>query len=145
MEVANDFLSVVQGEYADTNPYHNATHAADVAQSFSHLIVAAGLSNYSDPLMRFAALVSAIVHDVRHPGVTNQFLIDAADPVAVRYNDRSPLEQMHCATAFEIMRVPEYNVAANVPAALKGVFRRAVLDMVMMTDNGEHHNLLARV
>lgn len=31
-------------------------------------------------------------------GVNNQFLVETTHEVAVKYNDRSPLENMHCAT-----------------------------------------------
>lgn len=37
-----------------------------------------------------------IVGDVS--GVNNQFLVETTHEVAVKYNDRSPLENMHCAT-----------------------------------------------
>ena len=32
------------------------------------------------------------------PGVNNQFLVETTHEVAVKYNDRSPLENLHCAT-----------------------------------------------
>jgi len=34
-----------------------------------------------------AALISAIVHDLDHPGKTNSFLINASADVSVLYND----------------------------------------------------------
>jgi hypothetical protein len=30
-------------------------------------------------------------------GVNNQFLVETTHEVAVKYNDRSPLENLHCA------------------------------------------------
>jgi hypothetical protein len=33
-----------------------------------------------------AFLISAIIHDFKHPGVTNGFMINTKDDIAVRYN-----------------------------------------------------------
>ena len=47
---------------------------------------------------------SASCHDVGHPGLNNAFLTQSGHPLAITYNDESPLEQMHAATTFLIMR-----------------------------------------
>lgn len=58
----------------------------------------------------FAALVAAAIHDVDHPGRSNQFLIETSDHLAVLYNDNSVLENHHLAVAFKAMMVGEqYN------------------------------------
>lgn len=56
---------------------------------------------------QMSLLISAICHDVGHPGVNNPFLIDTSHDLAVRYNDRSPLEMMHCSRLFSIARDDE--------------------------------------
>ena len=53
----------------------------------------------------FAALVGAAVHDVDHPGRSNQFLIETNNPLAVLYNDNSVLENHHLAVAFQTLAV----------------------------------------
>ena len=53
----------------------------------------------------FAALVAAAVHDVDHPGRSNQFLIETSDELALLYNDNSVLENHHLAVAFKTMAV----------------------------------------
>ena len=61
--------------------------------------------NVFSNLEMFAALVAAAVHDVDHPGVTNQFLIETGDDLALLYNDNSVLENHHLAVAFKTMAV----------------------------------------
>ena len=58
----------------------------------------------------FAALVAAAVHDVDHPGRSNQFLIETSDNLALLYNDNSVLENHHLAVAFKTMAVGIHTV-----------------------------------
>lgn len=43
-----------------------------------------------------------------------RYQINARTELAVRYNDISPLENHHCAVAFQILSLPECNIFANV-------------------------------
>jgi hypothetical protein len=74
--------------------FHNFEHATHVAVSANKIlnktIVAADL----DPLTHFACVFSAIVHDVDHPGVTNDQLIKENDIRAVLYSNKSVAEQV---------------------------------------------------
>lgn len=55
-----------------------------------------------------------------HPSIRYQ--INARTELAVRYNDISPLENHHCAVAFQILSLPECNIFANVdPEAFKQI------------------------
>lgn len=67
-----------------------------------------------------AALVAAAVHDVDHPGRTNQFLIETSNHLALLYNDNSVLENHHLAVAFQTMavRTPLYLPPFIIPVHL---------------------------
>ncbi len=67
-----------------------------------------------------------IVHDYGHPGLTNDFLIATSDPLAVRYNDRSPLENHHSAASFGLLRRPELDILAGLSSSERGSFRKQV-------------------
>lgn len=43
-----------------------------------------------------------------------RYQINARTELAVRYNDISPLENHHCAVAFQILNQPECNIFSNV-------------------------------
>jgi len=110
----------------------------------------------------FAALFAAAVHDVNHPGVTNQFLINtgercgvlakpstsasprlAASDLAIMYNDESVLEHHHLAIAFKLLQQPACNFVRDWSRKQFTALRRAVIDMVLATDMAKHMALLA--
>lgn len=71
------------------NPYHNCTHAADVLQTYNVIIHRGGLMpGYVDPLHLMACYSAAVMHDFEHGGLTNDFLVNSLDSLAVLYNDR---------------------------------------------------------
>jgi cAMP-specific phosphodiesterase 4 len=71
-------ISTLEDHYVKDNPFHNSLHAADVAQSTNVLLNTPALENVFTPLEICAALFAACVHDVDHPGLTNQFLINSS-------------------------------------------------------------------
>lgn len=81
MVPAKVFLALVttlEDHYVKDNPFHNSLHAADVTQSTNVLLNTPALENVFTPLEICAALFAACVHDVDHPGLTNQFLINSS-------------------------------------------------------------------
>lgn len=49
-----------------------------------------------------------------------------SDELALRYNDRAPLENHHCAAAFLLLRRPEYAFMAHLPKADTDRLRKMV-------------------
>ena len=65
-------------------------HAADVEQTCFLYLKYGGVAEKMklSPLDIAAFLVSAIVHDFRHPGYNNNFLINTKSEIAVNYNGK---------------------------------------------------------
>ncbi|EFJ46379.1 3'5'-cyclic nucleotide phosphodiesterase, partial [Volvox carteri f. nagariensis] len=116
--------------------YHNAVHAADVLQTLHVLLHGAQLHvHYLDPLGLLAAYFAAIIHDYGHPGLTGDFLTATSHPLALRYNDRSPLENHHCAAAFELMKgQPSLDITGGMSPGERAAFRKMVIELVLATD-----------
>ena len=82
------------------------------------------------PLEVMAAIFSAAIHDVDHPGLTNQYLINTSSELALMYNDESVLENHHLAVAFKILQYPECDIFINLTKKQRQMVRKMVIDMV---------------
>jgi 3',5'-cyclic-nucleotide phosphodiesterase len=106
------------------------------------LIRASEAPKYLKPHLVFAILLSAVVHDVDHPGNTNLFEINSQSDLAIRYNDQSVLENHHCSTAFRLMRKPNLQVLSRLAKPLAVEIRKYIISCVMATDMAVHFELI---
>ncbi|KAK9815046.1 hypothetical protein WJX73_005831 [Symbiochloris irregularis] len=136
------YLQVVEDSYKDNNPYHNATHAADVVQALAWLLSGDSFTRQLTDLELLCIIIAAAVHDVGHPGVRNDFLVNLGTDAAVRYNDNSVNENGHAAMAFELLYNPKHNFVAHLRADERHFFRRTVCDIILGTDMSQHDNHL---
>ncbi|XP_059078394.1 cAMP-specific 3',5'-cyclic phosphodiesterase 4C-like isoform X5 [Tigriopus californicus] len=137
------FVMTLEDHYQKTVPYHNNVHAADVTQSINVLLNSPNLEAVFTPLELMAAIFSAAIHDVDHPGLTNQYLINTSSELALMYNDESVLENHHLAVAFKLVQNPDFDIFVNLTKKQRQTVRKMVIDMVLATDMSKHMSLLA--
>lgn len=126
------------------NPYHNAMHAADVLQVLHFMIGQGGLAEYMTDEDIIAALLAAIIHDYDHPGLNNTFQMNSLSYLATLYNDRSVLENHHCAQAFELMRSRNFDILSALTSEQRKTVRETVIQMVLSTDMSLHAKILGK-
>jgi len=143
--VLTHFFIAVEDEYhrRDAVPYHNNIHGADVMHSTYVLLSDRRMKDRVSDLEMLAALLAAAVHDVAHPGLTNQFLIETGHDIAMLYNDKSVLENYHCATAFRLMSDAKLDVLATLSKEDRISVRKMMIAMVLGTDMAQHFQHLA--
>jgi hypothetical protein len=142
--VFKQWLIKMENGYQRNNPYHNSIHAADVLHSVNYFLGIRKLKSAIKPEHHFAALVAAIGHDYMHPGVTNAFLVATKNPLALRYNDLSVLENFHAASVREIFMQPEYNLLADTKAEQQYDISALITAMILATDIGNHFELVSK-
>ncbi|XP_050419545.1 dual specificity calcium/calmodulin-dependent 3',5'-cyclic nucleotide phosphodiesterase 1A isoform X3 [Patella vulgata] len=137
--VLDSFLVTLEQGYSKyKNPYHNALHGADVAQTVHHLLSQSKLAQWLTDLEVFATIIAALIHDYEHTGTTNNFHVNTGSDVALLYNDRAVLENHHISAAFRLMKDEDLNVAHNLSKEEYREFRTLVIDMVLATDMSFH-------
>jgi len=139
------FLMTLEDHYLKDVSYHNHLHASDVTQSTHVLLQSSSLQDIFSPLEILSALLACCVHDVDHPGVSNQFLVNTSSELAVMYNDESVLENHHCAVAFKLLQTPECDILSTLTKKQRTSVRKMVIDMVLATDMSKHMSMLANL
>ncbi|KRY21863.1 putative 3',5'-cyclic phosphodiesterase pde-4 [Trichinella patagoniensis] len=125
------------------NSYHNSLHAADVTQTVHVMLSTPSLESVFTDLEKLAVIFAAAIHDVDHPGLTNQFLVNSGSELAIMYNDESVLEQHHLAVAFKLLQETDCDILTGFSKKHRQLFRRIVIDTVLATDMSKHMSLLA--
>ncbi|RPD75396.1 HD-domain/PDEase-like protein [Lentinus tigrinus ALCF2SS1-7] len=160
------FLQHLRQLYRQGNSYHNFLHALDVFQAVYFFLYSSGVvpsvtilleggrtwernQDECDPLVSclthedlFALYIAAVGHDVGHPGLTNAFMRNAKTPLAVVYDDKSVLEQMHYSLIMQIMRHNNLGFLLDrLPSGSS--FRKLLLGAVLATDMGVHFDFMS--
>jgi 3',5'-cyclic-nucleotide phosphodiesterase len=152
------FLMASRIAYNEFVLYHNFRHVTDVLQALFYFLVRIGtLPDYSlgsphpgkfekpaiasllKPFDALTLLISAIGHDLGHPGVNNAFLVALNAPLAQLYNDRSVLESFHCAAYSQLLR-------RYWPVAFADVtMRKLMINSILATDMGLHFKYMSEL
>lgn len=136
------YFNVIEAGYNET-PYHNRIHAADVLQRFYAIIKTVSDDVFS-PEQKLTCIIAAAVHDYAHAGVTNAFLVKTKHKLARRYNDVSPWENHHVATAWDVLMTTEANFLENLDEVSVDQIRQDVIALVLATDMTRHLKWMKR-
>lgn len=124
------------------NPFHNFKHAVSVLHFLYVILKETHVLDVLSDANKFAFLLSALVHDVDHPGTTNLFEINSGSDLALFYNDTSVLENHHCATAFRLLKKPENNIFGRVSVDQKKEMRSSMISLILATDMSKHSEII---
>ena len=133
------FLVAIRDKYHKSNPYHNFRHAWDVTHSIYLLLTCGAAAELLTPIDILALLVATISHDLDHTATSNMFLVNIGHPLAMLYNDLSPLENHHAAQLFRILMIPECNIFKNLPRDQFAYIRRSIISCIIATDLPRYH------
>lgn len=153
------FVTLIASAYPQ-NPFHNFEHASHVAMSVNKLLsrivapdVEVGQEDHaesfasklhdntygitSDPLTQFSVVLSALVHDVEHPGVPNGQLGKEKPELASKYKNKSLAEQNSVDVAWELLMQDDFANLRNCIYRNNEEyhrFRQIVVNNVLATD-----------
>mmetsp|Transcript_21313 Transcript_21313/g.48990 ORF Transcript_21313/g.48990 Transcript_21313/m.48990 type:complete len:952 (+) Transcript_21313:170-3025(+) len=135
------FSETVLAGYLE-NPYHNYSHACDVTATVYRMVTRLDCGEWLSDVELYSLMVSAYVHDIGHIGRTNNFLLETMHELAIRYNDKSPLENMHCAKLFEICNKAETNAFHFFNKEMSKHSRKVCITCILHTDNALHFDMV---
>lgn len=138
------FHSDVRASYGDL-PYHNYAHAIDVLHTVYRLLTITASSRWMSSVEQYALLVAALCHDLGHQGKTNQFLVEVKHQLALTYNDKSPLENMHAAKLFEICSKRDSDIFSGLDPESTRLARKVSIAAILHTDNINHFDMIKNI
>jgi cAMP-specific phosphodiesterase 4 len=139
------FVDAISESYRDV-PYHNFYHCADVTHTTFLLVDRLRAPACLTPIECYAVMIAALAHDMDHPGVSNAFLINARDSLALAYNDASVLENRHVACLYKLISdKPEIDVFKNLDAPTWKEVRRMVIAAILHTDMTQHFPMVSKL
>ncbi|XP_052348797.1 high affinity cGMP-specific 3',5'-cyclic phosphodiesterase 9A-like isoform X2 [Oncorhynchus keta] len=128
------------------NPFHNFRHCFCVTQMMYSMICLCSLQVILQEIFSqvdiLILMTAAVCHDLQHPGYNNTYQINARTELAVRYNDISPLENHHCAVAFQIFSQPDCNIFSTFDAEAFKQIRQGIITLILATDMARHGEIL---
>ncbi|CAH0492551.1 unnamed protein product [Peronospora farinosa] len=127
--VLPSFLRHIQERYDGNMPFHNATHAADVIHTLFMMLWNTKLGEKISQHNQVGALLAAVMHDVEHVGLTNDFLIKTGHPIAQKYPTMAPMESKHMDLAVQAVIDPRFGILSK----LTPVYQNEVLDVIRET------------
>ncbi len=155
LEQLMEYVTAIASMYR-SNPFHNFEHASYVTMSVVKLLsrivapdvdavnsdMESTLHDYtygitSDPLTQFACVLSALIHDVDHPGVPNTQLVIENPQLAKFYSSKSIAEQNSVDLSWELLQDSTFKDLrlAICPTEHDRIrFRQLVVNSVMATD-----------
>ena len=138
------FLISVSNQYFPTTLYHNSLHGADVTQSVCLYFLNSNAEEISQSLVLdiLAILISALGHDLGHPGFTNPFHIKSSSELAVTYNDISCLENFHASKLFRTIRTPETDIFEKLSVQDYKTIRKRMIGNILATDMANHGKIM---
>uniref|UniRef100_A0A8C4N1M7 Phosphodiesterase n=2 Tax=Eptatretus burgeri TaxID=7764 RepID=A0A8C4N1M7_EPTBU len=135
------FLVMLQDDYHNQNPFHNAVHAADVTQAMNCYLKEPKLASHLTPWDVMVGLLAASAHDVDHPGVNQPFLVKTNHHLASLYQNNSVLEKHHWRSAVGMLR--ESRLFDHLPTDKRHQFETDLGSLILATDITRQNDYLS--
>ena len=143
-EKLEPFLVSISNQYIQTTLYHNSLHGADVTQSLCLYFLNSNAEEICQSLVLdlLGILISALGHDLGHPGYTNPFHINSSSELAITYNDASCLENFHASKLFRTIRNPETDIFEKFSVQDYKTIRKRMIGNILATDMANHGKIM---
>ena len=138
-----ELMNKIHRSFYDKSVFHCPMYTAQVSHNFYYFIKKGEITKYISDLIIMAGFIASLIHDVGHPGVTNFFLISSKHSKAIRYNDKSVLENHHLAMGFKLLLDPQNDIFESLSEAQSWSVRQIIIKMVLSTDIANHFEIVS--
>ncbi|RDD46227.1 High affinity cAMP-specific 3',5'-cyclic phosphodiesterase 7A [Trichoplax sp. H2] len=133
---------LIEESYHRRNPFHNSTHAADVTQAVHCYLLEAKIADSLSEIEIFYSLLAALLHDIDHPGVNQNFLIATSHFLPKIFGVISVLENHHCRAAIALLR--DSGVIEHLPSSQRRFIEDQIVALILSTDMAKQQEYLSK-
>eukprot|EP00873_Tetraselmis_striata_P021131 jgi/Tetstr1/441395/TSEL_029643.t1 len=145
------FAGTIEKGHHD-NPYHGLAHTIDVTARLGTILGKSGFARFlidssgaDGCLTLLGAMLGAVVHDYKHEGVSNPFVISAGMDQGINFNDQSCLENDALLHALALLRDPSNSPTSHFSRDEQQQLRSLIIKLVLATDMSKHFSILTAV
>ena len=121
------------------NPFHNFFHGVTVCHAGYYFATKIEiLKQKLQPHQKFAFITACLAHDLDHRGKNNAFELSSCSELAIRYFEKSPLENHHAAIFFKIVNYEDSNILVDVPDDKLKDIKLSIIENILATDMKQH-------
>lgn len=135
------FIRKVSRHYRE-NPYHNFHHAADTVNTVGWMLSRPGLKAKLPLHYRFVLMLTALMHDVEHPGHNNLWEVETGSERARDYENTAVLEKHSYTVTLRIMADPAYDLLLPFGREVARQWLALMEEIVLATDFAVHRQFL---
>jgi hypothetical protein len=136
------FIFNVSAKY-NAVPYHNWTHACDVAQFVTYELKSANLEQTFTSLEIFGLLTVAICHDLNHEGLNNIYNVKAETPYGILFKDMSVMEMRHITHSIPIITDDSVHLFRALSSDQVRTMWHLFINLILSTDMAKHFGLMS--
>lgn len=136
-----EFIRTVSRHYRE-NPYHNFHHAVDTVNTVGWMISRPVLQDRLPVDYRFVLMVTALIHDLDHPGHNNQWEVQTQSELASRYENAAVLEKHSCDLTLELLADPALDLLHPFGEERRQDCLQLLREIVLATDFAQHRQFL---
>jgi hypothetical protein len=140
-DMLRGFIRKVSRHYRE-NPYHNFHHAVDTVNTVGWMISRPVLLANLPLHYRFLLMLTALIHDVEHPGNNNQWEVQTQSTLAHRYENTAVLEKHSYTVTRRIMADPAFDLLLPFGREVAEAWLRIMEGIVLATDFALHRQFL---
>ena len=139
------FLYNISRQYFQSTLYHNALHGSDVTHTISLFFLNSQAEKICDTniLDILSIFIAALGHDLGHPGLNNNFHINANTDIAITYNDKNCLENFHSCKLFQTLKKEENDIFEKLNNNERKIIRNRMIREILSTDMIFHGKVMS--
>eukprot|EP00488_Nonionellina_sp_1-RS-2012_P004106 TRINITY_DN915_c0_g1_i2.p1 TRINITY_DN915_c0_g1~~TRINITY_DN915_c0_g1_i2.p1 ORF type:complete len:374 (-),score=131.10 TRINITY_DN915_c0_g1_i2:271-1335(-) len=138
------FLISVKKHYYD-NPYHNFLHAFSVMHVCYLILKKTSMIKHFSTLDVLTMFIASVCHDLEHPGLTNAFQVNSESDLAMRYNDKSVLENHHAHVGSLLLRKSDTAILSGLSKDERNKVRKSMISIILHTDMSFHQSIVTEL